>query len=46
MSPILQDFIQIKETANDHMKSLIEISFRRMDNINNVIPEYADIETV
>ena len=46
MSTILQDYIKIKETANDHMKNLIEISFRRMNNIDNVIPEYADVETV
>ena len=46
MTPILQDYIKIKETANDSRRNLIEITFKKMEDENSMSNQYVTLDTV
>ena len=46
MTNILQEYMKIKQHANDNQRNLIEISFIKLDHHNTEIPDYPSLETV
>ena len=46
MTNILQEYMKIKQHANDNQRNLIEISFLKLDHHNTEIPDYPSLETV
>ena len=46
MTKILNDYMKIKQQANNQQKNLIEISFTRMNDKDTTIPEFPSLEVV
>ena len=46
MTQILNDYMRIKQQANDHQRNLIEISFTKMDHKDTEVPNFPSLETV
>ena len=46
MTNILNEYMRIKQHANDNQRNLIEISFTKMDHHDTEIPDFPSLETV
>ena len=46
MTHILNEYMKIKQHANDHQRNLIEISFSKLDHHETEVPDYPSLETV
>ena len=46
MTHILNEYMRIKQHANDHQRNLIKISFSKMDHKDTEVPDFPSLETV
>ena len=45
MTQILNEYMKIKQHANDHQRNLIEISFSKIDHHDTEVPDFPSLET-
>ena len=46
MTHILNEYMRIKQHANDHQRNWIKISFSKMDQKDTEVPDFPSLETV
>ena len=46
MTQILNEYMKIKQHANDHQRNLIQISFSKIDHHDTEVPDFPSLETV